>query len=177
MQYRCGCVGFLERPMSTEISDYASVRERVASLGLEYPIGIVLLPDNFDIANSKEEFRQRPEATALRKVLEQAKVPVGQLVANSRPAYVVNRSSEWIAPLLFVSASLLTTNPTAVSVALGVLSNYITDFLKSFPGPKRVKFEIVVERKGDRVCKRISYEGEASGITSLSAVVKEVGDE
>lgn len=65
-------------------------------------------------------------------------------------------------------------NQEVVSVALNVLSNYITDFFKGVTGTKIVKLDIIVEKNGDTTCKKISYEGDAEGIKSLVDVVRKL---
>ena len=167
----------MSSPPPTNITDFVSVSQRVEQLGLASPNGIAFLPDDFESAETTADFRQRPEAATLRKVLKQANVAIDDLSPGVKLPYIVNRSSQWIAPTLFISSSLLSTDPTMVSVALNVLSNYVTDFLKGFPGGPAVKFEIVVEKKGDRSCKRITYQGDAAGIASLAEVVGRIADE
>ena len=44
------------------------------------------------------------------------------------------------------------------------------------PG-KKVKLGIVVERKADRECKKISYEGDVAGLATLPEIIQSVGDE
>jgi hypothetical protein len=71
----------------------------------------------------------------------------------------------------------MTENQAAVSVALNVLSGYILDFLKGMPGTKTVKLDIVVEKSGNRSCKKISYEGDVIGLNTLPDIIRQVSDE
>jgi hypothetical protein len=64
-----------------------------------------------------------------------------------------------------------------VALALDVLGTYLTDFFKGIPGPKTVKLEIVVEKKRDRSCKMVRYEGGVSGINELPEVIRQLSDE
>jgi hypothetical protein len=76
-----------------------------------------------------------------------------------------------------VSAAVLGEYPLAVSVALNVIGNYVTDFLRGIAGKKTVKFDIVVERRRDRSCRKISYDGDVEGLSSLADIVRQISDE
>jgi len=65
----------------------------------------------------------------------------------------------------------------AVSIALNVIGNYLTEFFRGIPGKKRVRLNIVVEKKRDRTCKKISYDGDVQGLNSLADIIKEISNE
>jgi hypothetical protein len=154
--------------MATNITDYISVHQRAADLGCAVPQGIALLPMNFDSATARADFLQRSEAATVRTLFRSHNLPIGELLpASERPPYIQNNGFEWLAPTLFISSSLMTENQAAVSVALNVLSGYILDFLKGMLGTKAVKLDIVVEKRGNRSCKKISYEGDVIGLNTL----------
>ena len=44
--------------MTTSITDYLNVSQRIADLGCKYPNGFALLPVNFESAASIADFRQ-----------------------------------------------------------------------------------------------------------------------
>jgi hypothetical protein len=73
-----------------------------------------------------------------------------------------------------VSASLLSQNPHVISVALGVVSNYLTDWFKGIPGSKKVRLDVVVEQTEGQTYKRIHYEGDPEGLNELARIVREV---
>ena len=54
---------------------------------------------------------------------------------------------EWIVPTIFISSFLLSQNPHSISVVLGVISNYLTDWLKGIPSNKEVKLDIIEETR------------------------------
>ena len=163
--------------MISEISDYPDVNTRLRDLGSSVSKGLLLLPDNFETANTGEVLLYPPDTATLRKVLEAAGVPMAQVAEAPKIAYVVNRSAAWMTPVLFISTMLLTDNAMAVSIGLNVASSFITDILRGIGGPKHVKFDLVVERERDGICKRIKYEGDPSGIPALLDVIKVVAGE
>jgi len=160
-----------------EISDCPTMKERGQVFHSSCPQGIFLLPDNFETAKPDEALRYPPDTPTLRKILLTAGVPLGEFSESPKPTYVVNRSAAWIAPVLFIPAMILISNPAIVSIALNVVSNYITDALKGLSGPKHIKFEVVIERKGGRTYKRIKYNGDPEDIPELSDLIKKLADE
>ena len=163
--------------MTTNVTDHSNVRERLRKLGCREPHGCVILPWNFEDADSIDEFIQVAEAATVKTLLRSANLPYGDVVdRDKRPPYLEMRSYDWIGPILFVPAALMLENPSFVSVALGVIANYITDIFKGISGPKNAKLTIVVE-KSDGSCKRISYEGPAEGLASLADTVEAMKDD
>ena len=162
--------------MATEISDYTSVRQRAAELGCTAPTRIAILPLNFDTAKNRADLQQLSEAATVKTLFRTNNIPLDDLLSSSeRVPYKQNKSFEgWLAPTLFISSSLLIDNQAIVSVALNVLSNYLTDFFKGMTGRKTVKLDIVVENNGDASCKKISYEGDIEGLKSLADVLRKL---
>lgn len=164
--------------MTTTITDYPNVVERLDSLGCVYPEGLALLPTNFESASSIAEFRQVSEAATVKTLLRNASVPYSELFDKSKkPPYVQNNSFEWVAPIIFVSAGLISENANYVSVALNVISTYATDFLKGISGSKSIKLEIVVEKTKSKTYKKITYQGDVEGLKTLPEIVREATSE
>jgi hypothetical protein len=159
--------------MTTSVSDYPSVADRMAALGCTFPAsGIALLPLNFESAASVAEFRQSSEVSTVKTLLRAAGVPYSEIIErNRRPPYVHNNSFEWIAPTIFISAAFLSQNVNTVSLALGVLANYITDFFKGMGKDTAVKLDIIVETTKTKSCKRITYEGSPEGLRDVAIVI------
>lgn len=164
--------------MTATVVDYVNVRERAASLGCVVPERIAILPVNFDSVASRSEFNQLSEAATVRTLFRTNHVPTDELLPKEeRSPYIQNNSFDWVAPTLFVSASLWTQNPMAVSLALNVLASYITDFFKGAPGKKTVKLDVVIEKKGDHSCKKLKYEGDIAGLGPLSDIIRQIADD
>jgi hypothetical protein len=164
--------------MTITITDYGRVDQRVAELGCLYPDGIAILPENFDTASDRSELLHRTSATTLRKALRATSIPVSDLIpASERIPYITYKNFEWVAPTLFISAVVISQNSAAVTVALGVLSNLITEYFKGIPDKKTAKLNVIVEKRIDRTCKKISYDGDIAGIISLADVIKRIADE
>ncbi len=164
--------------MTTNVSDYINVSKKMAELGCRYPDRLALLPVNFKSASSITEFLQASEAATIRKLLLAEGLLLDDIVDKSqRPPYLKNKSHEWVAPIIFISASLYSQNPALVHVALSVLAHYATDFFKGMGGTHEVSLSIVSEKKKNESYKEVSYKGPVGGLKDLAEVIREVMDE
>lgn len=162
--------------MSVAINDYARIVDRSAELACQFPDGIGILPVNFGSVATRQELLFTSEAATVRTLLRNNDIPVGNfLPIGERLGAIHNKHFDW-APVIFVSASLMSNNPALVSVALGIIANYATDFFRGLPDQK-VKFRVVVEKKKDRSCKEIVYEGNAAGLKELPEIIRSISDE
>lgn len=75
-----------------------------------------------------------------------------------------------------MAAAVLSENPTAVNIALGVVANYVTDFFKGMGGEKRVRFSIVIKDKAAGRYKRFKYSGDPSGIKDFTKLATRINN-
>jgi len=129
------------------------------------------LPENLEEAESKSEFVYTDNALTVKKLFRKNNIQSDTLEKENLH-FRQRRSIDWYAPTIYIGFSLLTENSTLVSIALNVLSNYITDFFKGTFGEKKVKLDIVVEVTPKTTYKRISYEGNAEGLKNLDKIIK-----
>lgn len=164
--------------MTTTISEYINVRQRISDLGCLSPAGLALLPSNFETASDISAFRQVSESATVRTLLRTSGVPLDELLSKEqRPPYIQNNAFEWVPPILFVSVGVLSQNASYLSVALSVIANYLTDFFKGMSGENQVQMDIVVERSKNKVCKKITYKGPPAGLKDLPEVIRAASDE
>jgi hypothetical protein len=166
-----------ETPASVEVADYIDVAARVAALGCRMPTDIAMMPDNFATAADRSELLVQGETTTLKTVLRNEGIAVTDfLPEGERHAFIHNKSHDWQA-LLFVAASLWSNDPNIVPVALGVVSNYLTDYFRGSPSHNKIKLGVVVEKTPGRTYKHIVYEGDVAGLAALEEAVRRVCDE
>ena len=162
--------------MTVSEKEYVRVADRVAELGCHMPTGLAIMPENFDIAATRQELIVRGEGTTIRKLFRNNQLSLDDfLPSGERAGFVHNKSHDWAA-FIFISGALLSSNPTAVSVALGIVSNYLTEIFRGTPD-KKIRLDIAVERKGDRICKKLTYEGDAAGLAEIADTILRIGDE
>ena len=159
-------------------SDYTSVVQRADALGVPTPTGLAILPDNFDDATSPADFHFASAGATVRTLFRNERIPCTLVIPDGqRPRYVSLKSIDWIGPILFISASLASDNGAAVSIALGVISNYLTDFFKGMGHAPKVKLSFVVETTQSGTYKKLVYEGDVAGLAALTPAIRAVSDE
>lgn len=149
--------------------DFVSVSERAAQIGCTLP-EIAIMPENFAVARSRLELRVRREAVALRSILENASFPLGSFCPLAeRATFGEENFAHWEA-CLFISSSLLKREPYVVAVALGIIRDHLSDYFDNEP-ERTARLSLVVERKSDRACKKLVYDGDITGLRSLAPAV------
>jgi hypothetical protein len=140
-------------------------------LNIELPSNLCFLPENIGSANNKDEFIFSDSISDLNKVFRQNKIDFSTLGGEAN-LLRSRKNADLFVPAFFFSLSLITENPTIVSVSLSILANYITDFFKGSFGRKKVNFEIYIESNGKKRIKKITYNGDVEGIGNLESVIK-----
>ncbi|WP_334135842.1 hypothetical protein [Acinetobacter schindleri] len=82
------------------------------------------------------------------------------------------RSIDWFGPTLLFTIAALTQNPELVSVALNVLSNYISDYFKGQRAPN-IKINIVIQKSKTEYT-NFMYEGPQDGLTEIEKVIEKL---
>jgi len=163
--------------MRIKFEEYVDVEAKLLELGCHPAIGLAVLPENFQSVAKIEDFRQHSETATVKKLLRAAGLELTDPVDRAqRPPYVQNNAADWVGPTLFVSSALWLQNPQVISIALGVIANYLTDIFRG-TDTKTVKLNVVVQKSNARKYTRISYEGGASGIAALEKVLRKAIDE
>jgi hypothetical protein len=163
--------------MAIEVSEYLDVHKRVLELDCNFPTGIAILPSNFADAKTKGELYNASDASTVRALWKQAGVVESRLEKEGDrfPSLHLN-AAEWYGPAIFVGAQLWNQNPAAVTIALNVISNYLTDWLKGVRGKKDASLDIVVQKTKSGKFVVVKYNGTAEGMKTLPAILREVAD-
>jgi len=162
--------------MEIQESEYIDVKERAEFLGCNIPTNLALLPRNFQEAESKKDLLHESSAPTVRILFRKnniAETPL-ELESEKFPQISEKGFVEWVGPIIFVSFAALNQDPNMLSLALGVISNYLTDFFKGIPGDRKVRLDVVVETK-KKAYKKIHYEGPVSGLEKLPKVIEKSG--
>lgn len=163
--------------MNIQQEAFVDVVERAQDLGCRVPTGLAILPRNFESAASKDELLHESEAPTVRILWRRDGVEETPIEAEGERFPQISEKSfeEWVGPTIFVSGTLMSQNPAIVSIALGVISNYLTDWFRGMPtGRRKAKLDIVLQ-VGKGQYKKLHYEGPVEGLEDLAAVAREVG--
>ncbi len=158
---------------SVKREDFFDVRDRLAELGVASSSGIVVLPGNLESAEAKTDFVYASSSTDLLKLFRlnniEASSPSAEPLTERR-----NHDYTLYLPILFYSAAYLSENPQAMSMTLGVISNYATDFLTGYVGGGKVDISFAIEthKTKTKSVKKYSYSGPPEQISTLLKCVE-----
>jgi hypothetical protein len=161
--------------MEVQVTEYIDIQKRASELGCNVPTGLAILPRNFKTAESKEELFHEDATVDIRNLWRQNEVVETRLEGEGyKFPSIQEKSFEWIGPTVFISASLLSQNSTLVTVALNVLSNFVTDFFKGHLGEHTVSVNLVLEEvkkhgeDEERSYKLVNLKGTAEDLNMLN---------
>ena len=157
--------------MTITVFEFPNVRQRCRSLGCAVPATFCGLPVNFEKAETIEDFRRAPDDASLRKLWHESGYLSDDLFADgSRPPSVLQKSVEWIGPILFFT-NLALENRALVEASLDVVCSLVSDRLGR---PDRsVELDVVAETDAKGTCKRLSYNGPVEGLKDIPGIVRE----
>jgi len=159
--------------MAIEVSDYPDVQERARFLGCQVPTEIAILPTNFVNATERRELTHASSAMTVRALLKEAGVKETRIEPEDvKFPSEHKKAADWIGPTIFFSAVLLSQNPQVIEVALGIVSNYLTDLFRGTLQSAKSTLDVVV--KSPKGYKRIHYEGSHKGLAEVRETVREV---
>lgn len=160
--------------MTVQITPYVDVNKRCLELDCNQPTGLALLPRNFDTAQSKEHLVHESSVSRIRNLWREAGITETPVEKPGDNIWCISEKDiDWVAPIIFISASFLSQNPHLVSISLNVISNYLTDLFKGSSISRKASVSIVVEKEAEYI--RIEYNGGPEGIGALARVVHELG--
>ncbi len=159
-----------EQPLTVEPVDFtidSETHERATK-------AIILVPEGWPVMSPKEIYIGSTESVI--KLAKTESLPFEILSPAPGPlALRENRAADWVAPTMFISSLLLTDNPTLVSVALNVLSNYITDGLKGLKSDPTVKLQVIHHDAKTGNSTRVKYVGPVSGLKEVAKTISKLG--
>lgn len=161
--------------MAVDISDYVNVKERALELGCNILTGLSILPRNFETATKGDVLIYESSVLTIKKLIEREGLEVTCIVESGEEiVYRVEKSFDWIGPILLFTAVELSKNPEIVAISIGVISEYLADFFKGKMFSGKVKLNVVVERVGGEIYKKITYEGNVEGLKEIQKIVEKV---
>ncbi|MCT8090481.1 MULTISPECIES: hypothetical protein [unclassified Acinetobacter] len=82
------------------------------------------------------------------------------------------RAIDWFGPTLLFTTAALTQNPELVSIALNVLSDYISDYFKGRKEPN-IKLNVMIQ-KSKAEYTNLKYEGPKDGLKEIEKLIEKL---
>ncbi len=163
--------------MSIEITEVQLSSTRFKELGIGLPEEIAFLPRNFASVNSADEFLYDELVPTFRKLFRTNGINETELNPTMQLRTIHEKDGSWILPTFFMSSMLLSNHPDAVTLALNIIGNYLSNFLHGTKSKdKQVTLDLLIENDPVRSFKKISYTGSIDGLSEVSKIVKELND-
>lgn len=149
----------------TELNAGLQIEDRAAE-------ALVLLPASIERTSDGEQYIvYAASTTSVLKLLKSKSIPARLGGAKTgKIAYQENRGSEWFGPTILITSALLSQNPSAVSVAINVISSYVYDIFKGKADDPTAKCTFAYVGKAGR--KRLYYEGPTSGLSEIQKIIE-----
>lgn len=157
--------------MSYKIESFENFYVRIKDLNCKLPETLSFLPENFSEANSPTDFIYSDTVNDVIKIFRTNEI-MASVLDETNPRFRTRKNNDWLGPGIFIGFSLLTENSYLVTMALNVLSNYLTDLFKGSIQSRSVKFELVIETRKNVEFKKITYDGGVEGIIELVEIIK-----
>jgi len=159
----------------TKVIEFIDIEARCQALGCNVPTGFAILPRNFESAASKSDLIHEDTTPTVRALFAEKGIVETRIEQDGEKLpYFEENSYEWIGPIIFVGATVFSQNPNLITVGLGVVSNYLTDYFKGRIGEKNAKISLVIPQPNSKKYTRINYDGPVDGIKDLEKLIKEV---
>lgn len=136
---------------------------------------LLVLPLNWNIESESPSFPST--SISVTKLLRQSDIPFETPIPLNGESHLFDhRSIDWVAPTLLVSGLLLSQNPVALAIALGVISNYVTNIFQGRISDPKVRLDVVFS-DSSLGTKTIKYRGPASSLCKVNDIVKSLKSE
>ena len=137
---------------------------------------ILLLPHTWATEGDGPAYVESAES--VRKLFAKDNVPAELLTPiTGKTRLITSRSQILIAPTLLVSSLLLTQNPSAVSLALNIIANYVVQLFAGLKHSPDVSLSIVQTTADGKTARELKYRGPAVGLPDVAKVLSEFASE
>lgn len=144
-----------------------SIKDVVPGFDIDNGENLLILPENY---YDKKGYRYYESSISFYKY---AKDKLNIDFIESPKVLLEQRSGDWFGPVIFVSSLALTNNPVLISIATGVIANYLTDFFKGTKEPD-VDVKIIYKETLKSKYTEIHYKGGSNGLSELNDAIKKI---
>ena len=156
--------------MPLRTTDYVDVIARATELGIRAPVGIALLPGNFQSAASAAELRYHEAAPRLRSGWRSIGLIDGG-PSGTGPQPLAPSASASVPLTVFFGAGLRSIPPRLITLAFGMIASVLT-LRPGSAGSREIRLNAIVERPtGGYAC--LEFRGDAYELFLLAQAVRE----
>lgn len=167
--------GAKEDEVTIEVSEVPDLAAKLVKLACEMPASLAFLPSNLETEGDPAKLTVQGQATTIAKVLRQGGIEVSTLMPpGAMPGFIHNKSHDWVAPVIFVSAELMKTSPDLVGAAIDLVRDYLVSLFKGGSAAKAIKAEIVIEKRKGGTYQKIVYDGDIEGLRTLADMARDI---
>jgi hypothetical protein len=152
--------------MSIEIKDYAFNNKEILLSNAIY-----VLPSNYYTETDPLKYYYPSTLPNFLKLAKKERLAVEVVGQGSNYNLSEKRSGEWFAPLLLISSLYASQNPTAVSIAVNMVSAYLVTCLNGRKDSS-VSLDVVVIKDENIKATMISYRGPINGLSEIKDVIQ-----
>jgi hypothetical protein len=160
-----------------KVGDYLDLTKKLKEFDFVYPKSLAILPTNLDSAESKKDLVNSDSTSTVRILWRKAGVVETPIEDRNTIPELHQESFEWVGPTIIFAATLIAGNPELVELAIAVISDYLTEWLRGIVKEERkAKLRIVAQTKTGSY-RDIHYDGDVEGLKELPKVIRSLNDE
>ncbi len=152
--------------MELKIEDAPELNDK-----LENSDSIIILPDNILRNDKHEEYFYSSTLPTIRKIISSKEIPFKIYNKETDPILIEQRGLEFFLPIFFIGSLFYSQNQAAISLALSMIANYLTEIFKGQKEPK-VNLNIYLRDDVKKITKRVKYKGPPEGLKDVDKIVK-----
>ena len=129
--------------------------------------GLLILPENY---YDKNDHRFHESSISFYKY---AKDKINIDFIENPKVLLEQRSGEWFGPVILITSAALSQSPQLLSIATGVIANYLTDFFKGKSSPD-VEVKIIYKDTPKSKFTEIHYKGDSNGLAQVNEAISKL---
>ncbi len=136
---------------------------------------VIILPTYIQELSGKSIYTK--ETINFIKYLNQNKFKITLSETNPKNfLYQDNKSIDWISPIIFIS-NTITANPDAVKLLIDLIISYVSEKFAHVSDFKSKCTFIYEDKKSDSSYKKITYEGNITGLKDVKDILNSINNE
>lgn len=155
--------------MELIVEDDFEVKKKLDSF-ISNTTSLCILPENILKTDEIDKYYYSSTLPTVIKLFESNKVPITIYGKSDELKFINQRGLEIFAPILFVGSLFYTQNSEVVSLALGIIANYLTDIFKGKKN-SQVNLKIYLRDDKKKILKKVKYKGPPESLKEVDKII------